>query len=171
MLSRCWAILFFGKKGKKMKWKSMNQEEWKDVAAFVDTLILPIHSVELRDKQVGIENSRLIEWIAESLEQKLTGRVLLLPAISYIGQNHDVFKMYLNEIIKEINHSGFYYLVLITNRDRAFLADWLGEYSPQGFFKAIHHAVDLGGEGTEDHWDWEEEALYQKVLEMWQNRS
>jgi len=155
-----------------MRWKHMNENEWKEVAAFVDTLLIPIHSLQLRDKMVGAKQSRLIESVAEELERSLTGRILLLPSISYIGQNPDVFKAYISEIIKEMNQSGFYYLVMVTDRDHCFLEDWLMTEPPSGFLSTVCHVVNSSEEQYDDEaLEAERELLYEKVLHMWQNHS
>lgn len=77
-----------------MRLDQINQDGWKEVAAFVDTLCLPVASVRIKEKELDIKNGKMVQYFAEELEKTLTGRLLLLPSVSYTGQN----RRFLNRI-------------------------------------------------------------------------
>lgn len=151
-----------------MRLTQMNPAEWKEVAAFVDTLCLPVTSIRIQEKEIQMENGEMVQYFAEELEKNLTGRLLLLPSISYTGQNPEVFKSYLNEIIKDIRQSGFYYFVFILDGS---LKDLIQEYSNEDYQNILLYSMDLSKDATQSEIEEESKKLYQKVLELWQHQS
>jgi hypothetical protein len=153
--------------------KGIDREQWGSVAAYVDTLLLPISPVRLTGKMLQVDESLFIDELANDLEEKLRGRLLLLPAISYIGQNPEVFKPYINEIIKEMANSGFTYLILLADRAHAAILEDLQEaFAEKTGLVIITHTVEQGEqEGREAHLEQAKDQLYQKVLEAWQNHA
>lgn len=151
-----------------MRLTQMNPAEWKEVATFVDTLCLPVTSIRIQEKEIQMENGEMVQYFAEELEKNLTGRLLLLPSISYTGQNPEVFKSYLNEIIKDIRQSGFYYFVFILDGS---LKDLIQEYSNEDYQNILLYSMDLSKDATQSEIEEESKKLYQKVLELWQHQS
>lgn len=95
-----------------MRLATMDLQDWQEQAPFVDTLCLPIYELQFANKQLDIVRGREIERIASLVEKKLTGRLLLLPAMSYVFD-----KAYLARVIDKLQQSGFNYLLLLTDRD------------------------------------------------------
>ena len=151
-----------------MRLTQMNPAEWKEVAAFVDTLCLPVASLRIREKEIQMENGEMVQYFAEELEKNLSGRLLLLPSISYTGQNPEIFKSYLNEIIKDIRQSGFYYFVFILDGS---LKEVVQEYSNEEYQNILLYSMDLSKDATQSEIEEESKKLYRKVLELWQYQS
>ncbi|MFC7442111.1 DUF2487 family protein [Laceyella putida] len=152
--------------------KGIDREQWRSVAAYVDTLLLPIAPVKLVHKELHVDVSAPIDELASDLEEKLTGRLLLLPGISYIGQNQEVFKSYINEIIKEMVNSGFTYLIMLADRTQTtILAEVQEAFAEQTGLNIMIHTVESSEREPEAGLERTKEQLYQKVLEMWQNHS
>ncbi|MBH8584879.1 MULTISPECIES: DUF2487 family protein [Thermoactinomyces] len=151
-----------------MRLDQINQDGWKEVAAFVDTLCLPVASVRIKEKELDIKNGKMVQYFAEELEKTLTGRLLLLPSVSYTGQNPEVFKSYFHEIIKDIRQSGFNYFVIVYDgRLKALVEESYGENKQNLLF----HAMELSPEATQSEMEEETRKLYEKVLELWQHQS
>ncbi|TCS93377.1 DUF2487 family protein [Hazenella coriacea] len=145
-----------------MELMTMSDRDWQEVSPFVDTLCIPVSGIRIQQKQIFVQQSRLLERVATSLEKKLKGRILLLPTISYIGQNHEVFMAYFNEIIKEIKDSGFYHLVIVSTES-------LSVCDPSQQIKVLTHQVNLEDTATDEQLEQAVHLLFQDVLQMWQN--
>ncbi|MBH8601301.1 DUF2487 family protein [Thermoactinomyces sp. CICC 23799] len=151
-----------------MRLDQINQDGWKEVAAFVDTLCLPVASVRIEEKELDIKNGKMVQYFAEELEKTLTGRLLLLPSVSYTGQNPEVFKSYFHEIIKDIRQSGFNYLVIVCDgKLKALVEECFAEEDENLLF----YAMELSPETTRSEMEEESRKLYEKVLELWQHQS
>lgn len=151
-----------------MRLDQINQDGWKEVAAFVDTLCLPVASVRIEEKELDIKNGKMVQYFAEELEKTLTGRLLLLPSVSYTGQNPEVFKSYFHEIIKDIRQSGFNYLVIVCDgKLKALVEECFAEEDENLLF----YAMELSPEITRSEMEEESRKLYEKVLELWQHQS
>lgn len=147
-----------------MRLVQLNPEEWKDVASYVDTLCLPVTSIKIRDKEIMVKNSRRVQDFAEDLERKLGGRLLLLPSITYMGKSVGIFNSYLDEIITEMEQSGFYYMIFIID---GALKDNLREMKETGSVKILSYFTELTEDPAQTELDEARESLYQEVLEMW----
>lgn len=146
-----------------MRLVQLNPEEWKDVASYVDTLCLPVRSIKIRNKEIMLKNSRMIQDFAEDLERKLGGRLLLLPSITYMGGDFEIFNSYLDEIITEMEQSGFYYMVFIID---GALKDNV-EMRETDSVKILSYFTELPEDPAQTEIDEARESLYQKVLAIW----
>ncbi len=147
-----------------MRLVQLTPEEWKNVASYVDTLCLPVTSIKIENKEIMVKSSRMVEDFAEDLERKLGGRLLLLPSITYMGGNVEVFNSYLSEIITEMEQSGFYYIVFIID---GALKEHVKEMRKTEFMKVISCFTELPEDPTQTEIDEVRESLYQKVLAIW----
>lgn len=95
---------------------TIDLKDWQENASYIDTLCLPIYSLKFSEKQLDLNKGREIEKIAHWVEEKLTGRMLLLPAISYASEEDQVFQQYVQWVITELENSGFHYLVILTDQ-------------------------------------------------------
>lgn len=154
-----------------MRLATMNLNEWQEYAKYVDTLCLPIYSISIQDKQIDMEHGRTLERVVSVLERRLTGRILLLPTISYIGQNQEAFLSYLNEIIKMMNQSGFYHLILVTDQQHTFLCEDVKTQDPNQLLQVFCHVCKFGQDLSDEVIERETDILFQNVLQMWQNQS
>jgi hypothetical protein len=151
-----------------MRLDQINQDGWKEVAAFVDTLCLPVASVRIEEKELDIKNGKMVQYFAGELEKTLTGRLLLLPSVSYTGQDPEVFKSYFYEIIKDIRQSGFNYLVIVCDGKLKALVEECFTEEDQNL---LLYAMELSPEATQSEMEEESRKLYEKVLELWQHQS
>ncbi|MBA4602564.1 DUF2487 family protein [Thermoactinomyces mirandus] len=147
-----------------MQLMQLKPEDWKDVASYVDTLCLPVTSTRIQDKEIILENSKMVQYFAEDLERKLIGRLLLLPPIPYMGGNAELFNLYLNEIIKDMEQSSFYYLVLVID---GTLKNAVREIRETDSIKIMPYFAELSKDPAQEEIDEVRESLYQKVLEIW----
>lgn len=145
-----------------MRLREMNKEEWQKVASYVDTLCLPIYSLSLADKQWQDLSMKKCEYVANSLEKQLTGRVLLLPAICYTGEELSVFRDYLRSLLQSWKNSGFHYVILIGNQKYL-----LGEDEEESPFTLYQAVLPEGNDSNVEEFDQAMEKLYEEVLELW----
>jgi hypothetical protein len=158
---------FSRKKDSSMRLWTMDQREWQTVAPFVDTLVLPVCPVELKEKRLFLDLAKGIERIADGLESRLAGRILLLPPVYYVPQNPDVLKSYFEEIIKDMKETGFDHLVVVGAEEPDRPADGDG----QGPVKILWHTTGKEIETGTDAWEEELEKLYNDILNLWQSHS
>ena len=75
-----------------MRLSTMRREEWAKVAPYIDTLCLPVYRIAFSEKQIQLEEKRVVEEVAGRVERALTGRLLLLPAIAHEGGDREAFR-------------------------------------------------------------------------------
>ncbi|SFS94676.1 DUF2487 family protein [Marininema halotolerans] len=101
-----------------MRLTKLAQDEWLRSAPFVDTLLIPVYRIGMTDKNPDLDEAKFTEKIARGVEQELTGRLLLMPAVPY-GAEKNVFLHYVNDVIRQFSSSGFHYCFVI-GRDSIF---------------------------------------------------
>jgi hypothetical protein len=151
-----------------MRWNTLNPDEWKKAAPFVDTLCLPVYSFTLKEKQPDRMRSDTLEEVAARLETLLAGRLLLLPAVPLISGNREVMFSYLREIIRDMNDSGFLHLVILADRTLG-LEEAFAEQEVAGLFRATVVEVDTEKAHTSDDLASEVDRCYSRILDMWQS--
>lgn len=102
--------------GCKLHLATIDLKDWQENASYIDTLCLPVYSLRFSEKQLDLNRGKEIEKIAHWVEEKLTGRMLLLPAISYADESDQVFQQYVQQVVSELKNSGFHYLVILTDQ-------------------------------------------------------
>jgi len=147
----------------------IKSSDWQQFAAYIDTLCLPIYSFDLKDKNVNQQQANAIEKVTRRLEQRLKGRLLLLPAIPFSGQNPDIFLSYLVEVVKELSESSFHYLLLVLDEKQKEVVEWLPEFANlQVLTHIVKPIAALGKETEENSIEQEILDLYNKTLNIWQ---
>lgn len=94
---------------------SIDPKNWQKDAPYVDTVCLPLYTNPFFDEQ-GLERARVIEQIAFQVERKVTGRLLLIPAICYSRDDFSVFQTYLQQVIHSFQQTGFHYVITIADQ-------------------------------------------------------
>lgn len=88
-------------------------EEWKEKAAYIDTFCLPVYGFQLQNKEPEFNELEAVERISAQIERELTGRLLLLPPIAYIGKNPSTLHRYIQEVISSFAEAQFHHFCLI----------------------------------------------------------
>ncbi|WP_175482462.1 DUF2487 family protein [Thermoflavimicrobium dichotomicum] len=152
-----------------MRWTEIKQNEWEQLAPYVDTLCLPIYSFDLTEKKWNRRQAEIIEQIAQRFEKRLMGRVLLLPAISYMGKDAEIFSSYLNEVIQELAGFSFHYLVMVADGKSNYIRkEQLPDCSPM---QVLVHEITEAEEWNEEQMDQEIMDLYNKTINLWQTNT
>lgn len=137
-----------------MRLLEQTEEAWSNVAPYLDSLLLPVYRYKLEEKQLQLTEADLIEYIAEELEKRLIGRVLLLPAFTLLGDNVRALEQIVTSASMELVHSGFHYSFLV------IIEGTLDEV-PEGFYPLfVNKDADR---------DLELERLYEEILSVWQS--
>jgi hypothetical protein len=144
--------LLFG--GWKMRLLEQTKEGWSSVATYLDSLLLPVYRYKLKEKQLHLTEANLIEYIAEELEKRLIGRVLLLPAVALLGEHGQSLQQIVTTASAELGKSGFHFSFLV------IIEGTLDQF-PEGFYPlVVNKDVDR---------DLELERLYEEILNIWQS--
>jgi hypothetical protein len=132
------------------------EADWSTIAPYLDTLLLPVYSYQMKDKLLDLEEVSKIEYITEELEKSLVGRILLLPAYNAIGDNNPHLVNMIADLNKQLVHSGFHYTFLvILEKD-----DIPSDLDTSIHVLSVKKDADI---------DAELERLYEEVLTIWQS--
>ncbi|SDY97964.1 DUF2487 family protein [Thermoactinomyces sp. DSM 45892] len=150
-----------------MKLCTVDDQEWQQVAPFVDTLILPVASCLMEQKQVPFQSLHRLERVAERVEQGLQGRVFLLPTIVDYGMAAELFRAVIHNTVQSLQKSGFAHLVVLTDEKHTHLGDDESLDSP--VFSMITKVVSC--EPTDDMWELEKHVreATESIVQNWQN--
>lgn len=152
-----------------MRLGKIKLDEWANVATYIDTLVIPVYSVNIVDKEVDIQAARVIEQISGELERRLAGRVLLLPSIPFLGVQQEVLFSYLRDMLRKLGHSGFTYQVIIADQKLPNSPEDLDQQIlRQG---VLYYPIETQAKELDETVDQEIERLYQEVLHLWQSTS
>ncbi|MBD1371603.1 DUF2487 family protein [Hazenella sp. IB182357] len=143
---------------------TMKQEEWKQHASFVDTLCLPVYDVRIEGKQIMMDAAKMVEEIAVGIEKRLTGRMLLLPAIPYTGGDMDLFKHYIEHVLQTFQAAGFYHFICITDQKIQL------EMPTDSMIQFLPYIVKTENVNDEEARTAEIDLLYAQILENWQKQ-
>jgi hypothetical protein len=145
-----------------MRLETFQPDEWSKSALFVDTLVLPVYSLKVRDKQFHFEEASAFLHVINELERRLTGRVFLLPAIPYVPERLESLKLYLQEVCQMLSESGFAHLLIVTDEDRVNMCK---EVLPES---AILHCLSPKDSSLEEWKEKELAIIMQELLKLWQ---
>jgi len=144
-----------------MRLTTLNQEEWTKVAPYVDTLCLPVCRISFSEKQIHLEEKRIVEEVTGRVEKALAGRLLLLPAITYEGgDNREVFRNYMNGVLTNLLRSAFHHILVVLPED---LADAVEDHE-----RVMYHPLPVREGATEEEIDGWVETLWKRIIDLWQ---
>lgn len=135
---------------------TLDREDWKIVAPYIDTICLPIYSISSFDKQFDVKKAQEIEQIASRVEKKITGRLLLLPAVCYTGGDPSIFQQYLKQIMGSFLQSGFHYAITISDQAIPTI--------DQKEIKHLHFNID---QDSKEQVEESAENCFQQILHLW----
>lgn len=95
-----------------MIWDKLHDHDWSKVAPYVDTLLIPVININLEDKAKFDEQRTDSLYAAAEIERQLTGRVILMPPVSYIT-NDAAIQSYVTSIRRRAQNSGFGHLFFL----------------------------------------------------------
>jgi|GEM_PF-2002249 hypothetical protein len=146
-----------------MRLSTMRREEWAKVAPYIDTLCLPVYRIAFSEKQIQLEEKRVVEEVAGRVERALTGRLLLLPAIAHEGGDREAFRAYVNSVLAELTRSAFHHLVVVLPEDLADAVEERGKVT-------VHPLPSREAPAEEAIEEWAE-SLQARVVGLWQGMS
>lgn len=96
-----------------MRLDTITAENWIHQSPYVDTIVLPLASITFREKKLEIDPYKMVTEIAIALEQKLMGRLLLLPTFWHSQESQ------VDDVIEEISSAGFQFVILLVHKKNA----------------------------------------------------
>ncbi|SHE42806.1 Protein of unknown function [Seinonella peptonophila] len=144
-----------------MRFSTMSLDSWREIAPFVDTLCLPIYSLEITKEKLELSRGKMIEFLVDSLEKQLAGRMLLLPSIPFFGDYEGEFTPFLTSILNNWQNSGFQFVVVVMDQDYSFQ---FPEVEPLQILPYVLKTDDIQ---DVEQIDEESKELYQEVLQLW----
>lgn len=149
-----------------MRLQTLKRQEWQQVAPFVDTLIVPIASFFIEQKQLSFQSFDRMEMIAQRVEQSLQGRVFLFPTIVDYGMDPELFSTVIRNTIDTFQNSGFSHIIVLADEKHAYISN--EEYQESSAFSLLSNIVPC--ESEDDSWDLEHyvREITEAIVRNWQ---
>ncbi|MCQ6526609.1 YpiF family protein [Bacillus mycoides] len=99
-----------------MKWIVKDVEQFEQTREYVDTGIIPLLSISAaKEMKMVVEQGEFIEALSMELEREYKGRVLLLPAFTYLVESQKNEKDRLQEWTDHLKRQGFKHIAYVTS--------------------------------------------------------
>ncbi|MEK4911894.1 YpiF family protein [Bacillus cereus group sp. MG9] len=99
-----------------MKWIVKDVEQFEQAREYVDTGIIPLLSISAaKGMKMVVEQGEFIEALSMELEREYKGRVLLLPAFTYLVESQKNEKDRLQEWTDHLKRQGFKHIAYVTS--------------------------------------------------------
>ncbi|MDT3494379.1 YpiF family protein [Bacillus toyonensis] len=99
-----------------MKWIVKDVEQFEQAREYVDTGVIPLLSISAaKEMKMVVEQGEFIELLSMELEREYKGRVLLLPAFTYLVESQKKEKVRLQEWTDHLQSQGFKYIAYVTS--------------------------------------------------------
>lgn len=99
-----------------MKWIVKDVEQFEQAREYVDTGIIPLLSISAaKGMKMVVEQGEFIEALSMELEREYKGRVLLLPAFTYLVESQKNEKDRLQEWTEHLQRQGFKHIAYVTS--------------------------------------------------------
>ncbi|MGW5980456.1 YpiF family protein [Bacillus mycoides] len=99
-----------------MKWIVKDVEQFEQAREYVDTGIIPLLSISVaKGMKMVVEQGEFIEALSMELEREYKGRVLLLPAFTYLVESQKNEKDRLQEWTDHLQRQGFKHIAYVTS--------------------------------------------------------
>ncbi|PQZ59559.1 hypothetical protein CQZ94_01460 [Bacillus sp. MYb209] len=99
-----------------MKWIVKDVEQFEQAREYVDTGIIPLLSISAaKEIKMVVEQGEFIEALSMELEREYKGRVLLLPAFTYLVESQKNEKDRLQEWTDHLQRQGFKHIAYVTS--------------------------------------------------------
>lgn len=99
-----------------MKWIVKDVEQFEQAREYVDTGIIPLLSISAaKEMKMVVAQGEFIEALSMELEREYKGRVLLLPAFTYLVESQKNEKDRLQEWTDHLKRQGFKHIAYVTS--------------------------------------------------------
>lgn len=102
-----------------MKWDLSSIDRYIEAMEYIDTALIPIIKVNMSDKlKHSVADATWTMGVAGSIEEQLTGRVMLFPLYSYTGLEEEIDLISnLNTYALHVKEHGFDNVIFLTHSD------------------------------------------------------
>ncbi|RLQ95109.1 YpiF family protein [Falsibacillus albus] len=100
-----------------MKWNAKDIDIYLKEKKYVDTVVVPLLPIAFEEEMKHTANQgEFIELLALHLERQFKGRMLFLPAFSYLQDvGFEITKVNLSALEKKLLENGFSYVFYLTS--------------------------------------------------------
>ena len=103
------------REGRNLKWIVKDVEQFEQAREYVDTGVIPLLSISAaKEMKTVVEQGEFIELLSMELEREYKGRVLLLPAFTYLVESQKR-KGRLQEWTNHLRKQGFKHIAYVTS--------------------------------------------------------
>jgi hypothetical protein len=105
-------------RGVRMNWNAKDVETYIQEKEYIDTVVIPVLPIMFGPKmRHAAEQGEYIDLLSQQLERQFKGRMLFLPAFTYVDELEDASKL-LQKWVIQLKESGFTYIFLLTADNR-----------------------------------------------------
>ena len=109
-------LSFVSEGGRNLKWIVKDVEQFEQAREYVDTGVIPLLSISAaKEMKMVVEQGEFIELLSTELEREYKGRVLLLPAFTYLVESQKNEKGRLQEWTNHLRSEGFKHIAYVTS--------------------------------------------------------
>lgn len=109
-------LSFVNEGGRNLKWIVKDVEQFEQAREYVDTGVIPLLSISAaKEMKMVVEQGEFIELLSMELEREYKGRVLLLPAFTYLVESQKNEKGRLQEWTNHLRSEGFKHIAYVTS--------------------------------------------------------
>ncbi|KEK22744.1 YpiF family protein [Bacillus gaemokensis] len=101
-----------------MRWAVKDADQFEKAREYVDTGVIPLLSISVaKEMKTVVEQGEFIEVLSMELEREYKGRVLLLPAFTYLAekQTQEQERERLQEWTDHLQEQGLKHIVYVTS--------------------------------------------------------
>ncbi|MDM5187812.1 YpiF family protein [Bacillus sp. DX4.1] len=99
-----------------MKWAVKDAEQFEQAREYIDTGIIPLLSISVAKEMKSIvEQGEFIIALSRELEREYKGRVLLLPAFTYLTEQQELEQERLQDWTNHLKEQGLKHIAYVTS--------------------------------------------------------
>lgn len=158
-----------GKGESRMKWIVADAKQYEQAREYVDTAVIPLLSISLIEKmQNVVMEGEFLTVLTNELEREYKGRVLLLPAFTYVEIAKENERKRLQEWTSYLREQGLKHVIYVTSDSNWKTVE--EEFSGHLFYSPVFPIVQLSDQAKREVIQTQMEPITELLTEKWKNK-
>lgn len=152
-----------------MKWVVADAKQYEQAREYVDTVIIPLLSISLVEKMQNIVvEGEFLTVLTNELEREYKGRILLLPAFTYVEIAKENERERLREWTSYLQEQGLKHVIYVTSDSSWKMAE--EELSGHLFYSPAFPIEQLSDQAKREVIQAQMEPIIELFIEKWENK-